>query len=146
MKTQLRSRGSALFALVAMAIIAMLVGGQNSTTAAAQSRFVGGDPSRPDSEDMQALRLRFEAGARSNWHSHAGWQIIAAEEGRGRTQVRGHDIIELVPGGAPNYTAPGVVHWHGANPDQYVVQLTFMGGASGADWFEPVSDGDYRGE
>lgn len=146
MKTHLKSRGGVLLAIVTMAVGAMLAGGQSSVTAAAQSRFVGGDPSRPDSEDMRALRLRFEAGARSNWHSHAGWQIIAAEEGQGRTQVRGQDIIEMRPGDAPNYTAPGVVHWHGAAPDQYVVQLTFMGGASGADWFEPVSDSDYRGE
>jgi quercetin dioxygenase-like cupin family protein len=146
MKTQLRSRGGVLLAIVALAVGAILAGGQSPVTAAAQSRFVGGDPSRPDSADMRALRLRFEAGARSNWHSHAGWQIIAAEEGRGRTQVRGQGIVELMPGDAPNYTAPGVVHWHGAAPDGYVVQLTFMGGASGADWFEPVSDTDYQGQ
>ena len=68
------------------------------------------------------------------------------EEGpEGRTQVRGEEIIELLPGGPPNYTAPDVVHWHGAAPDEHVVQMTFMGGASGADWFEPVSDAEYRG-
>ena len=60
-------------------------------------------------------------------------------------QVRGEEVIELLPGGPPNYTAPDVVRWHGAAPDEYVVQLTFMGGASGEDWFEPVSDNDYRG-
>ena len=43
---------------------------------------------------MRALRLRFEAGVRSNWHSHAGWQILAAEEGRGLTQARDGEIIE----------------------------------------------------
>ncbi len=135
-----RPRALILLTLTSVAALAMVVGG---SAAATQSRFVGGDPSRPDSEDIRALRLRFEAGARSNWHSHAGWQIIAAEEGTGRTQVRGQEIIELVPGGPPNYTAPGVVHWHGASPDEYVVQLTFMGGEAGADWFEPVSDRDY---
>ena len=144
MKIQNRSRVSVLLALVAVGVGAMLIAGPSSITAA-QSNFVGGDPSRPDSSDIRALRLRFEAGARSNWHSHAGWQIIAAEEGRGRTQVRGEGIVELHPGGPPNYTAPGVVHWHGASPDGYVVQLTFMGGTAGADWFEPVSDADYLG-
>ncbi len=146
MQEQIRPRVSVLLAITAIGVFATFVGGQSSTTAAAQSRFVGGDPTRPDSADMRALRLRFEAGARSNWHSHAGWQIIAAEEGRGRTQVRGEAMVELRPDGPPNYTAPGVVHWHGAAPDEHVVQLTFMGGASGADWFEPVSDGDYRGQ
>jgi quercetin dioxygenase-like cupin family protein len=146
MVRQVRSRVGVLLAILTTAIVAMLASGQSPITAAAQSRFVGGDPTRPDSDDMRALRLRFEAGARSNWHSHAGWQIIAAEEGRGRTQVRGEGIVELVPGGSPNYTGPGVVHWHGAAPDEHVVQLTFMGGASGADWFEPVSDDDYQGQ
>ena len=145
MQVRNRYRTSVLLAIVSMAVSAMLIAGQPSITAA-QSRFVGGDPTRPDSADMRALRLRFEAGARSNWHSHAGWQILGAEEGRGRTQVRGQDIVELHPGDPPNYTAPGVVHWHGASPTEHVVQLTFMGGASGADWFEPVSDEDYRGQ
>ena len=46
---------------------------------------------------MRALRLRFEAGVRSNWHSHAGWQILAAEEGRGRTQARESKPVRPVP-------------------------------------------------
>lgn len=145
MRTEYRPRVSILLVIVSMGVAAMLLAGQSSITAA-QSNFVGGDPTRPDSSDMRALRLRFEAGARSNWHSHAGWQIIAADEGRGRTQVRGEDIVDLVPGGPPNYTAPGVVHWHGASPDEHAVQLTFMGGASGADWFGPVTDEDYLGQ
>ena len=144
MQTQSRSRALVLLAIVSIGAGAMLVG--QASVAATQSNFVGGDPTRPDSSDIRALRLRFEAGARSNWHSHAGWQILAAEEGRGRTQVRGQQIVELLPGGPPDYTAPGVVHWHGASPDEHVVQLTFMGGASGAEWFEPVSDQDYLGQ
>ena len=146
MQSQVRSRVKILFAIAAIGMLTMVLGWQSSIAAAPQARFVGGDPRRPDSADMRALRLRFEAGARSNWHSHAGWQILAAEEGRGRTQVRGEAMIELLPGGAPNYTAPGVVHWHGASPDEHVIQLTIMGGASGADWFEPVTDADYRGQ
>jgi len=145
MQIQERPRRSVLLAIVLIGASAMLIAGPSRITAA-QSNFVGGDPSRPDSSDIRALRLRFEAGARSNWHSHAGWQILAAEEGRGRTQVRGQQIVEMSPGDAPNYTAPGVVHWHGASPTEYVVQLTFLGGMSGADWLEPVNDDDYRGQ
>ena len=84
MQTGSRRRASVLLAIVAVGVSAMLIAGQPSVTAA-QSNFVGGDPTRPDSSDIRALRLRFEAGSRSNWHSHAGWQILAAEEGRGRT-------------------------------------------------------------
>ena len=85
-------------ACLAVAGCLYLAAGSDGATAAAQSNFVGGDPTRPDSSDIRALRLRFEAGARSNWHSHATWQIIMAEEGRGRTQVRGEAIQELGPG------------------------------------------------
>ncbi|MYH28961.1 MAG: hypothetical protein F4137_08915, partial [Acidobacteria bacterium] len=33
----------------------------SGAVAAAQSNFVGGDPTRPDSSDIRAVRLRFEA-------------------------------------------------------------------------------------
>jgi quercetin dioxygenase-like cupin family protein len=147
MQTRIRSRLSVLLAITAIGVLTMILGGQSLITAAPQSNFVGGDPTRPNSSDMRALRLRFEAGARSNWHSHAGWQILAAEEGQGRTQVRGEPIVELLPGGQANFTAPGVVHWHGASPDAYAIQLTIMGGSTGdTSWLEPVSNADYRGQ
>ena len=145
MQEQVRSRVSVLLTIVALGVFVTFVFGQPPITAAAQNNFVGGAPSRPDSADIRALRLRFEAGARSNWHSHAGWQILAAEEGHGRTQERGEPMRELMPGGQPIYAGPGVVHWHGAAPDEHVVQLTFIGGPAGATWFEPVSDDDYHG-
>ena len=147
MKRLSQSRMGMLLTIFTAGFFVAVVFGPQSPTAAAQStdsNFVGGSPSRPDSSDIRALRLRFEAGSRSNWHSHAGWQILAAEEGRGRTQKRGGPIQELVPGGAPVYAGPDVVHWHGASPDEHVVQLTFISGQ--ATWYEPVSEGDYRGQ
>jgi len=65
-----------------------------------------------------------------------------AENGRGRTQERGGAIQELVPG-RPIYTGPDVVHWHGAAPDQHMIQLTFVSGQT--SWQDPVSDNDYHG-
>ena len=120
-------RVSVILAIVASGVFVTFMFTHPAIPAAAQSNFIGGEPSRPDSADMRAFRLRFEAGARSNWHSHSGWQILAAQAGRGRTQERGKPMLELVPGGQPAYAGPGVVHWHGAAPDEHVVQLTFMG-------------------
>ena len=131
----------ALAVMTAVTVAGVAVTQQPDVTAA-QSNFVGGDPSRPDSSDIRALRLRFEAGARSNWHSHSNWQILMAEEGRGRTQVRGQAIQELTPG-TPVHAGAGVVHWHGAAPDEYMVQLTFVSGET--SWEDPVSDADYLG-
>ena len=110
---------------------------------AAQSNFVGGDPTRPDASDIRALRLRFEPGARSNWHHHGNFQVIMAEEGRGRTQVRGEPMQQMLPGVA-HYAGPGVVHWHGAAPDEHMVQLTIASGQT--NWLEPVSDEEYLGQ
>ena len=142
MELQVRTRVRFSLAIVTAAAFVWIMLGQQSTTTAAQSNFVGGAPSRPDSSDIRALRLRFEPGSRSNWHSHSNWQILMAEEGRGRTQIRGEALVEMVPG-RPVYAGPDVVHWHGAAPDEHMVQLTFISGE--ATWEEPVSDEDYLG-
>ena len=142
MNPHIRTRVNLLLASVATVAFAWIVFGQQSTTTAAQSNFVGGAPSRPDSSDIRAVRLRFEPGSRSNWHSHSNWQILMAEEGRGRTQIRGEEMVELVPG-RPVHAGAGVVHWHGAVSDEHMVQLTFISGD--ATWEEPVSDEDYLG-
>ena len=134
--------GIRLLLAVATVALCALVAMDDPAAIAAQSNFVGGEPSRPDSSDIRALRLRFEAGSRSNWHSHANWQILMAEEGRGRTQIRGEEIVELVPG-RPVHTGPDVVHWHAAAPDEHVMQLTFVSGQT--SWLDAVSDEDYLG-
>ena len=137
-----RSRLSLLFAVMLTFSLLWFLSTPEDTVVAAQSNFVGGAPSRPDSTDIRALRLRFEAGSRSNWPSHANWQILMAEEGRGQTQKRGQDIQELLPG-RPIYTGPNVVHWHGAAPNEHMVQLTFVSGQT--SWQDPVSDEEYHG-
>ena len=72
-------------------------------------QFREGALSRPDSSDMRLVCLRFEPGSRFNWHSHSNWQILMSEEGRGRTQIRGEEIVELVPG-RPIHSGANVVH------------------------------------
>ena len=143
MKTQIRRRIHVMLAVVASVALAWILLGQQSAMTAAQTNFVGGSPSRPDSSDMRAIRLRFEAGSRSNWHSHSNWQILMAEEGRGRTQIRGEEIVELVPG-RPVHAGANVVHWHGAAPDEDLVMLSIRG--DGVEWHESVSDDVYLQE
>lgn len=106
-----------------------------------QSRFMGGNPSVMDLEGMSTLRLRFPAGSRSNWHSHSDGQLLMVEEGRGLTQDRGEEIQVMRPG-EPWWTPAGREHWHGAHPDEDVVQLTIYAGE--VDWMEPVTDEEYR--
>ena len=124
----------------AVALVCILVGQQSGVIAAAQSNFMGGSPSRVDSEDVRTLRLKFPAGSRSNWHSHSWGQLLMVEEGKGRTQVRGERVMEVGPGEAW-FTGSGIEHWHGAAPDEDMLQMTIYEGT--VDWLEPVSDAEY---
>ena len=109
--------------------------------AAQQSNFVGGSPTQMDAKAVRTLRLRFPAGSRSNWHSHSHGQLLMVEEGRSRTQERGGPLLEMAPG-QPWFTKAGVEHWHGAAPDQDVLQLTIYEGE--VKWLEPVGDEVYK--
>ena len=60
-----------------------------------------------------------------------------------RAQQRGQPIKEFGVGES-EYTAPNVVHWHGAAAGQALVQLN-VGFGGGAKWFEDVSDAEYLG-
>jgi len=111
------------------------------SAAAQQSNFVGGTPSQLDAKAMRTLRLKFPAGSRSNWHSHASGQLLMIEEGKGRTQERSGPLLEMTPG-VPWFTKAGIEHWHGAAPDQDVVQLTIYEGD--VKWLEPVTDAVYK--
>jgi quercetin dioxygenase-like cupin family protein len=95
-----------------------------------------------DTKDLSVVRITFEPGARTYWHSHAGGQIILAEEGRGRMQARGGTVQELRPN-EPIYAPAGVPHWHGAAPDARLVQVTLNKGE--VTWMGPVSDSEYGG-
>src|SRR5688572_20386847 len=94
-------------------------------------------------DGMLTRRLRFEAGARTNWHTHTHRQMLWAEEGRGLYQEMGEPIKELVKD-VPVLTKANVPHWHGAAPDSSVVQLTIYGGD--IKWGAPVTDAEYLGK
>jgi quercetin dioxygenase-like cupin family protein len=93
--------------------------------------------------DMRSSRIRFEAGARTNWHIHSAAQLLLVEEGRGRLHELGSEIKDLLPG-QPVLTRPNVLHWHGAAPDQPAVQFSVYTGT--LEWKQPVSDDEYLGK
>jgi quercetin dioxygenase-like cupin family protein len=136
------SRAAILASIVAAGVVVAVAGrGSLPAVAAQQSNFVGGTPSQLDAKAIRTLRLKFVAGSRSNWHSHSAGQLLMVEEGRGRTQERGGPLLEMGPG-TPWHTKAGVEHWHGAAPDQDVVQLTIYEGE--VKWLEPVTDAAYK--
>jgi quercetin dioxygenase-like cupin family protein len=105
------------------------------------ANFTGGVASL-DASDVRAVRFQYAAGARSYWHSHGGDQILVLEQGKGRLQIKGQPIREFAPG-QPMLLPGGIPHWHGAAPDQGLIQIAVNVG--GATWMGPVSDEEYRG-
>jgi len=97
-----------------------------------------------DGKDLSAARRSFEAGARSYWHSHDNGQLLFVEKGTMRTQKRGEKMRELKTGES-DYTAPNVVHWHGAAPNEPLVQIN-VGFSGGSKWYEAVTDDQYNGK
>ena len=85
---------------------------------------------------------RFEAGARSYWHSHDRGQLLYVEAGRMWAQKRGQAKHEFGPGES-DYTGPNVEHWHGATPQSHLIQVN-VGFGGGTKWLEAVPEADYR--
>ena len=94
-------------------------------------------------EGTNVSRIRFEAGARTNWHLHTAPQILLIEEGRGRWQEQ-DDAVKELPLGQPVLTKPNVPHWHGAAPDQPALQFSVYAGK--LEWQKPVTDAEYTGK
>ena len=96
-----------------------------------------------NTKDMSSSRIKFEAGARTNWHLHSAPQLLLVEEGRGRLQELGESIKD-VPAGQPVLTKANVLHWHGASPDQSALQFSVYSGT--LEWKEKVTDEEYTGK
>ena len=92
---------------------------------------------------MRMSRIKFEAGARTNWHLHATGQLLLIEEGKGRVYEVGGQIVDLAMG-KPYYTQPNVLHWHGAAPDSPATQFSVYSGS--LEWKEAVTDDEYTGK
>ena len=97
-----------------------------------------------DGKDLSAARRSFDPGARTYWHSHDNGQLLMVEKGKMRVQKRGQPMRELGVGES-DYTGPNIVHWHGAAPDQPLVQIN-IGFSGGSKWYEEVSADDYTGK
>ena len=119
--------------------------GQGAGAAGGRGNFAAnftGTVAIQPTEGTNMSRIRFEAGARTNWHVHTAPQILLIEEGRGRWQEQG-DAVKELPMGQPVLTKANLPHWHGAAPDQAAVQFSVYAGK--LDWQKPVTDAEYKG-
>jgi quercetin dioxygenase-like cupin family protein len=95
---------------------------------------------------IRAVRVSFEPGARTAWHTHPLGQTLYVVSGRGRAQTVGGPIREIRAGDTV-WIPPGEKHWHGAAPDTAMVHIAMQEALDGkaVDWLEHVTDEQYNG-
>jgi quercetin dioxygenase-like cupin family protein len=136
--------------LLLMAIVTLVSaqrgerGQQTPEQAALQAARVGNSTAM-ELEGAVTQRRKFAPGTRTYWHSHAGGFIFFVQKGVGRVQRRGELMKELKEGEI-DYTPPGVEHWHGAGPNDELIQLGIVPGAGGIQFKEEVSEAQYLGK
>ena len=94
---------------------------------------------------VPVFRVEFEPGARTNWHSHSGVQILLIVEGRGRVQKWGEPMEEVSAGDTVSI-APDEKHWHGAAPTRFMTHIAILevdDDGNPATWGDHVTDEEY---
>ena len=113
---------------------------QGATPGAPNPANFTGKVTNHSTADIRTLRYSFEPGARTNWHSHEGGQVILIEEGHMLVQEEGGAIKKYGPREAFT-TAAGVRHWHGSVPGEPLKQVAMSFGTT--NWMEKVTDAQY---
>jgi len=101
----------------------------------------------PEPALLRAARVRFEPGARTNWHTHPLGQTLHVITGVGRVQSWDGPVREIRAGDTV-WIAPGEKHWHGATGDHAMEHIAMQEQQGGAHvkWMEPVTDEQYAGK
>ena len=94
--------------------------------------------------NCQIANVVFEPGARNNWHTHPGGQILIATGGIGYYQEKGKSIQLLHKGDVVDIP-PDVQHWHGASADSEFTHIAINPNTQKGIvvWLERVTDEEY---
>lgn len=92
-------------------------------------------------DSLRAYEVRFEAGARTVWHSHAGMQWLIGLAGDWVVQCAGERIRRFGPGEATLIPA-GARHWHGAGRESGASHLA-LNVVGATAWEAPLSAEEY---
>lgn len=100
----------------------------------------------PGPARVRAAVVRFDPGARTNWHTHPLGQTLYVTAGSGLAQTLGGPIREIRAGDVI-WIPPGEKHWHGAAPTTPMTHVAIHEALNGkhVDWMEPVTDAQYAG-
>lgn len=98
-----------------------------------------------DEFDCVVNDVVFESGARTNWHTHPGGQILICTDGVGYYQEKGKSI-QLLNKGDVVKILPDLEHWHGASAKSSFTHIAINpnAGKGGVKWMEKVTDEQYN--
>ena len=93
---------------------------------------------------VRALKVAFEPGARTAWHTHPLGQTLYVLSGIGLMGLRNR-TPQTINAGDTVWIPPGEEHWHGASATNSMTHIAIQEGLNGgvADWLEKVSDEQY---
>ncbi len=93
---------------------------------------------------VRALKVAFEPGARTAWHTHPLGQTLYIISGTGLIGLR-NEAPQLIKAGDTVWIPPGEEHWHGASAANSMTHIAIQEALNGsvATWLEKVSDGQY---
>ena len=93
---------------------------------------------------VRALRVAFEPGARTAWHTHPLGQTLYVLSGIGFMGLRNR-APQTINAGDTVWIPPGEEHWHGASASNSMTHIAIQEGLNGsvAEWLEKVSDEQY---
>jgi 4-carboxymuconolactone decarboxylase len=88
--------------------------------------------------------VTFQAGARTNWHTHPLGQLLIVTAGHGWVQIDGEAAKPMATGDTV-FISPDVRHWHGAARDAAMTHVAVSEALDGTsvNWLEPVADDVY---
>ncbi len=89
--------------------------------------------------------VRFEAGARTNWHTHPAGQILLVTEGNGWYQEKDKSAQTIKKGDVVTIPA-NIEHWHGATATSAMTHIAISNfkESKNADWLAPVTNEEYN--
>ena len=124
--------------------------GSRPTRKASSEYFIGSvwqDPIIEADEParVRALKVAFEPGARTAWHTHPLGQTLHVISGVGFMGLR-NEVPQVIRAGDTVWIPPGEEHWHGASATNSMTHIAIQEALNGsvAEWLEQVSDDQYR--
>ena len=93
---------------------------------------------------VRALKVAFEPGARTAWHTHPLGQTLYIISGTGLIGLR-NKTPQLIKAGDTVWIPPEEEHWHGASAINSMTHIAIQEELNGsvAEWLEQVSDEQY---